>query len=55
MTGKVIAFGGRIMIKDEKSPKYVNTGESDVYVKSRFISGIIRPKTTSANRTSVCS
>ena len=40
MTGRVIAFGGRIMIKDEKSPKYVNTPESDVYVKSKILYGI---------------
>ena len=45
MTGKVIAFGGRIMIKDEKSPKYVNTGESDVYVKSKILYGIYQAKT----------
>jgi DNA primase len=44
MTGKVIAFGGRIMIKDEKSPKYVNTGESDVYVKSKILYGIYQAK-----------
>jgi DNA primase len=45
MTGKVIAFGGRIMIKDEKSPKYVNTAESDVYIKSKILYGIYQAKT----------
>ena len=44
MTGKVIAFGGRIMIKDEKAPKYVNTPESDVYVKSKILYGIFQAK-----------
>lgn len=39
MTGKVVAFGGRIMIKDEKAPKYVNTGESEVYQKSKILYG----------------
>lgn len=39
MTGKVVGFGGRIMIKDEKSPKYVNTPESEVYQKSRILYG----------------
>ncbi len=39
MTGKVVAFGGRIMVKDPKSPKYVNTAESEVYQKSRILYG----------------
>ncbi|MBS1624320.1 MAG: DNA primase [Bacteroidetes bacterium] len=44
LVGKVIAFGGRIMVKDEKSPKYVNTGESEVYVKSKILYGIYQAK-----------
>ncbi|MCS6934704.1 MAG: DNA primase [Chitinophagales bacterium] len=40
LTGKVVAFGGRIMVKDEKSPKYINTPESDVYVKSKILYGL---------------
>ncbi len=39
MTGKVVGFGGRIMVKDEKAPKYVNTPESDVYQKSKILYG----------------
>lgn len=39
MTGKVVGFGGRIMIKDEKAPKYVNTPESEVYLKSKILYG----------------
>lgn len=39
MTGKVVGFGGRIMVKDEKSPKYVNTPESEVYQKSKLLYG----------------
>lgn len=39
MTGKVVGFGGRIMVKDEKSPKYVNTPESEVYQKSKILYG----------------
>ncbi|MBK7149322.1 MAG: DNA primase [Bacteroidetes bacterium] len=39
MTGKVVGFGGRIMIKDEKAPKYVNTSESEVYQKSKILYG----------------
>jgi DNA primase len=44
MQGKVIAFGGRIMVKDEKAPKYVNTGESDVYTKSKILYGIYQAR-----------
>ncbi|MFN8276089.1 MAG: DNA primase [Chitinophagales bacterium] len=40
VVGKVIAFGGRIMVKDDKMPKYVNTPESEVYVKSKILYGI---------------
>jgi DNA primase len=39
MTGKVVGFGGRIMVKDEKAPKYVNTPESEVYQKSKILYG----------------
>ncbi|HLP52374.1 MAG TPA: DNA primase [Chitinophagales bacterium] len=39
MTGKVVGFGGRIMVKDEKAPKYVNTPESEVYLKSKLLYG----------------
>lgn len=39
MTGKVVGFGGRIMVKDEKAPKYVNTAESEVYQKSKILYG----------------
>lgn len=39
MTGKVVGFGGRIMMKDEKAPKYVNTPESEVYQKSKILYG----------------
>lgn len=45
MTGKVVAFGGRIMAKDPKSPKYVNTAESEVYQKSRILYGAYFAKT----------
>ena len=44
LMGKVIAFGGRILKKDEKAPKYVNTPESEVYVKSKILYGIFQAK-----------
>ncbi len=39
ITGKVAGFGGRIMVKDEKAPKYINTPESEVYLKSKILYG----------------
>lgn len=40
LTGKVIGFGGRILISDKNKPKYVNSPESEVYNKSKSLYGI---------------
>lgn len=37
LSGKVIAFAGRIMAKDVKAPKYVNSPETEVYHKSKIL------------------
>jgi DNA primase len=34
LSGKVVAFGGRILKKDDKMAKYVNSPESEIYHKS---------------------
>lgn len=39
MSGKVIAFAGRIMTKDAKAPKYINSPETDIYHKSKVLYG----------------
>ena len=44
LSGKVIAFGGRILKKDEKAAKYVNSPESEVYHKSDVLYGIYHAK-----------
>ncbi len=44
LSGKVIAFGGRILKKDEKAAKYVNSPESEVYHKSDVLYGIYQAK-----------
>lgn len=44
ISGKVIAFGGRILKKDEKAAKYVNSPESEVYHKSDVLYGIYHAK-----------
>ncbi|MBX7204830.1 MAG: DNA primase [Bacteroidia bacterium] len=39
LSGRVVAFGGRIMKKDPKAPKYVNSPETEVYHKSDILYG----------------
>lgn len=39
LTGKVVAFAGRQLSNNKKSPKYINSKESDIYHKSRFLYG----------------
>lgn len=39
-SGKVIGFGGRVLKKDVKAAKYVNSPESEVYEKRRVLYGI---------------
>lgn len=44
LTGKIIAFGGRILKKDDKAAKYINSPESDIYHKSQSLYGIFFAK-----------
>ncbi len=44
LSGKVVAFGGRILKKDDKMAKYVNSPESEVYHKSNELYGIFFAK-----------
>jgi DNA primase len=45
VSGKVIAFGGRILKKSENQPKYINTAETELYHKSQILYGISQAKT----------
>lgn len=40
VSGRVIAFGARILQTDPKSPKYLNSPESEIYIKSKSLYGI---------------
>ncbi len=40
LSGKVVAFGGRVLKKEEKTAKYVNSPESEIYHKSNELYGI---------------
>jgi DNA primase len=38
-TGKIIGFGARIIAKNDKAPKYINTPENEIYIKSKILYG----------------
>jgi len=40
LSGKVIAFAGRTLSKDKKTPKYINSPETDVYTKRKVLYGM---------------
>lgn len=40
LSGRIVAFGGRVLVQTEKSAKYVNSPESEIYHKSNELYGI---------------
>ena len=44
ISGKVVAFGGRILTSDKKLAKYVNSPESEIYSKSHELYGLYLSK-----------
>jgi DNA primase len=38
-SGKVLGFGARIIKNNDKAPKYINTPENEIYVKSKLLYG----------------
>jgi DNA primase len=44
LSGKVIGFGGRILVKSDNAPKYINTPETDVYQKSKVLYGMYQAR-----------
>ncbi len=40
LSGKVIAFAGRTLSKDKKTPKYINSPETDIYNKRKVLYGM---------------
>ena len=40
VAGKVLGFGGRALTSDKRAPKYLNTGATPVYDKSRVLYGM---------------
>src|SRR5579872_1901300 len=39
-TGKIIGFGARLIRSNDRAPKYINTPENEVYVKSKILYGL---------------
>jgi len=44
LSGQILGFGGRILKKDAKTAKYLNSPESEIYHKSRIVYGIYQAR-----------
>lgn len=44
LSGKVIAFGARILTKEKDQPKYINSPETEIYHKSQVLYGMFQAK-----------
>jgi DNA primase len=38
-SGKVLGFGARILVKNDRAPKYINSPENEIYIKNRVLYG----------------
>ncbi len=38
-SGKILGFGARVLRTNDKAPKYINTPENEIYVKSKILYG----------------
>lgn len=48
ISGRVIAFGGRTLRSDKNIAKYINSPETEIYVKSKSLYGIFQAKSSIA-------
>jgi DNA primase len=39
-SGKILGFGARLIRKNDKAPKYINTPENEIYLKSKLLYGM---------------
>lgn len=44
LSGKVVAFGARILTKEKDQPKYINSPETEIYHKSHVLYGLYQAK-----------
>jgi DNA primase len=54
VAGRVLGFGGRTLSKDKKTPKYVNSPESDIYSKSDVLYGLFQAKNAIVKNDNCC-
>lgn len=54
LSGKVIAFGGRILISSDREPKYINSSDSAIYKKGEHLFGLsVARRAISVSRTAL--
>ena len=44
MTGRILGFGARILKSNDRAPKYINTPENEIYIKSRVLYGMYQSR-----------
>ncbi|MBX5439030.1 MAG: DNA primase [Thermoflavifilum sp.] len=44
LSGKVVGFGARTLRNDAHTPKYINTPENEIYVKSKILYGLYQAR-----------
>jgi DNA primase len=44
LSGKIVAFGARILTKEKDQPKYINSPETEIYHKSNVLYGMFQAK-----------
>jgi DNA primase len=50
VSGKVVGFGGRTLSADKKVPKYINSPETEIYIKSKIVYGIYHARRSIAEK-----
>jgi DNA primase len=44
INGKIIGFGARLIKNNDRAPKYINTPENEIYVKSKILYGMYQAR-----------
>ena len=52
-SGKIIGFGARVLKSTDKAPKYINTPENEIYIKSKILYGVYFAR-TAIDKTDEC-
>jgi len=53
LDGKTVAFGGRILVEDDRQPKYLNSPETPIFHKGRILYGLERARNFLKNEKAV--